>query len=98
MIGKQGLNKLRMAETDVTCSDLGDAFPSVEDFNAALGGGAIALYVVCAIVIIILSVQFGYLSRHFLRHVPDSRKVTGFNPDRISCFSGLNAFEPGGAY
>ena len=60
---------------EVTCADLGDEFPSVEDFNAALGGGAIALYVVCAIVVIILSVQFGFLSRHFLRHVPDSRKV-----------------------
>ena len=36
-----------MGDSDeVTCADLGDEFPSVEDFNNALGGGAIALYVV----------------------------------------------------
>ena len=65
----------RMGDDEVTCADLGDEFPSVEDFNNALGGGAVALYVVCAIVIIVLAVQFGFLSRHILRHVPDSRKV-----------------------
>ena len=48
------------------------------DVAKALGGGAVALYVVCAIVIIILAVEFGFLCRHFLRHVPDSRKVEGW--------------------
>ena len=60
---------------DLTCANLTDSYPSVEDFNKALGGGAIALYVLSAIVIIILAIQFGFLTGHFLRHVPDERKV-----------------------
>ena len=52
-----------------------DEYPTIEEFNAALGGGAIALYVLSAIVIVVLSIQYGFLAGHFLRHVPDSRKV-----------------------
>ena len=58
-----------------TCDNLTDAYPSVQDFNAALGGGAIALYVISAVVIVALAVQFGFLTGHFLRHVPDERKA-----------------------
>ena len=65
------------AEIDnLTCASLTDTYPSVQDFNNALGGGAIALYVISAIVIVVLAVQFGFLTGHFLRHVPDERKAS----------------------
>ncbi len=52
-----------------------DSYPTIEEFNLALGGGAIALYVLSGIVIVVLAVQYGLLCGHFMRHVPDSRKV-----------------------
>lgn len=71
------------AEIDnLTCAGLTDSYPSVQDFNDALGGGAIALYVISAIVIVVLAVQFGFLTGHFLRHVPDERKAR-----RVKCRS-----------
>ena len=52
-----------------------DEYPTVPEFNEALGGGAVALYVLSAVVIVILALQYGFLCAHFMRHVPDSRKV-----------------------
>ena len=66
---------MKMPAEVETCDNLTDAYPSVQDFNAALGGGAIALYVISAVVIVALAVQFGFLTGHFLRHVPDERKA-----------------------
>ena len=66
---------MKMPAEVETCDNLTDAYPSVQDFNAALGGGAIALYVISALVIVALAVQFGFLTGHFLRHVPDERKA-----------------------
>ena len=72
---------------NLTCDDLTDSYPSVQDFNAALGGGAIALYVISAIVIVVLAVQFGFLTGHFLRHVPDERKARRNNIMLIKGYS-----------
>lgn len=50
-------------------------YPSALDFYNALGGYAIALYVSSSIVVAVLLVEFLILVRHFIKHVPGSRRV-----------------------
>ena len=52
-----------------------EEYPTTLEFYNGLGGYAIALYVVAALVICALLVQFLILLSHFWKHVPGSRRV-----------------------
>lgn len=59
---------------ETLCPDVGK-YPTTAEFYAGLGGYAIALYVSCALVVVVLSLEYIFLVRHFFVCVPSSRRV-----------------------
>ena len=63
-----------------------DKYPTIAEFNAALGTWASVLYVVSAVIVVILALQYGFLVGKFNKNVPNQRKVserTVLNATRI---------------
>lgn len=63
-----------------------DKYPTIAEFNAALGTWASVLYVVSAVIVVILALQYGFLVGKFNKNVPNQRKVsesTALNATRI---------------
>jgi hypothetical protein len=52
-----------------------DTFPTIVEFNAALGVYASVLYVSSAVIVVVLALQYGFLIGKFNKHVPNQRKV-----------------------
>ena len=50
-------------------------YPTASEFYNGLGGYAITLYVIAALIVCALLVQFLILVFHFWKHVPGSRRV-----------------------
>ena len=53
-----------------------DTYPTIAEFNAALGTWASVLYVVSAVIVVILALQYGFLVGKFNKNVPNHRKVS----------------------
>ena len=53
-----------------------DTYPTIAEFNAALGTWASVLYVVSAVIVVILALQYGFLVGKFNKNVPNQRKVS----------------------
>ena len=53
-----------------------DKYPTIAEFNAALGTWASVLYVVSAVIVVILALQYGFLVGKFNKNVPNQRKVS----------------------
>ena len=60
------------------CPDA-DSYPTIAEFNEALGTWASVLYVVSAVIVVILSLQYGFLVGKFNKNVPNQRKVREIN-------------------
>ena len=56
------------------CPD-SDSYPTIAEFNETLGGWASALYIVSAVTVVILALQYGFLVGKFNKNVPNQRKV-----------------------
>ena len=52
-----------------------DSYPTIAEFNEALGTWASVLYVVSAVIVVILALQYGFLVGKFNKNVPNQRKV-----------------------
>jgi len=64
-----------MSSAENTTCPPSEEYPTTLEFYNGLGSYAIALYVVAALVICALLVQFLILVSHFWKHVPGSRRV-----------------------
>ena len=53
-----------------------DKYPTIAEFNAALGTWASVLYVVSAVIVVVLALQYGFLVGKFNKNVPNQRKVS----------------------
>ena len=56
------------------CPD-SDSYPTIAEFNETLGGWASVLYIVSAVIVVILALQYGFLVGKFNKNVPNQRKV-----------------------
>ena len=54
---------------------LKDEVPTVEQFLHGLGGWAIVLYVCSALTMVIVTMEYVWLIRHFMKNVPATRRV-----------------------
>ena len=61
-------------EMSEQCPEIG-TYPSAAQFYEGLGGYAVALYTVSSLVVSVLFVEFIILIKHFIKHVPGSRRV-----------------------
>ena len=53
-----------------------DSYPTIAEFNEVLGTWASVLYVVSAVIVVILALQYGFLVGKFNKNVPNQRKVS----------------------
>ena len=62
------------ADSQSPCPDP-DSYPTIAEFNEVLGTWASVLYVVSAVIVVILALQYGFLVGKFNKNVPNQRKV-----------------------
>ena len=69
-----------------------DRVPSVQQFYDGLQGWAIALYVCGALTMVIMTIQYMFLIRHFMKYVPATRRASTLWVNSVYLIASIMAF------